>query len=74
MKDRQNPADPIQMISDAKAERQAGHLKNELELESIKLPYHGLVDFALSPYPMVKTTQRLLERQGWPFSTTQTRL
>ena len=74
MKDRQNPADPIQMISDAKAERQAGHLKNELELESINLPYHGLVDFALSPYPMVKTTQRLLERQGWPFSTTQTRL
>ena len=74
MKDRQNPADPIQMISDVKAERQAGQLKNELELESIKLPYHGLVDFALSPYPMVKTTQRLLERQGWPFSTTQTRL
>ena len=56
------------MISDVKAERQAGQLKNELELESIKLPYHGLVDFALSPYPMVKTTQRLLERQGWPFS------
>ena len=74
MKDRQNPADPIQMISDVKAERQAGQLKNELELESINLPDHGLVDFALSPYPMVKTTQRLLERQGWPFSTTQTRL
>ena len=50
------------------------HIKNELELQSINPPYHSLEDFALSAYPMVEKTQRLLERQGWPFSTAQTRL